>query len=178
MATTVTGRVLLDLSFQELISSGAKVGPLTTRLLADYDLVNGTSDGNIDRGWATRESGIGASVTTVYDVVAGLNNTEGSAISMAEVVLIAVRNRSTTAANYLTVGPDATNGFGVVSSNRGFWADATDRNVVPADGDSWLVLYSKGGVPASAGATDELAVITQGGTSGNGWDIMILGRSA
>lgn len=178
MSTTISGSVLLDLAFQEVISAGPKIGPVTSRLLASYDLVNGTSDGQIDRGYAKRETGIGASATTVYDVIAALNNTEGTSITMAEVVLVAIRNLSTTAANYLLVGPDATNGFGVVASNKGFWADASDRNVVPADGDSWVVLYSKGGVPAAAGSTDEIAVITQGGTSSNTWDIMVLGRSA
>lgn len=176
--TTISGKLLLDMSFQELIETGGKIGPVTSRLLANYDLANGTSDGQIDRAYYKRETGIGASTTTVYDVVGSLTNTEGTAISMAEVVLVAVRNLSTTAANYLTVGPDVSNGFGVVSSNRGFWADATDRNVVPADGDSWLVLYSEGGVPASAGSTDELAIITQGGTSANTWDVMVFGRSA
>ena len=63
-----------------------------------------------------------------------------------------------------------------MASNKGFWADASDRNVLSADGDSWLVLYSKSGVPAAAGTTDELAVITQGGTSLNTWEILILGR--
>lgn len=178
MATTISGRVLLDLSFQELIETGGKIGPVTSRLLADYDLVNGVADGNIDRAYYKRETGIGASTTTVYDVIGALNNTEGASISMAEAVLVAVKNRSTTAANWLSVGPDATNGFGVVAANKGFWADASDRNVVPADGDSWLVLYSKGGVPAVAATSDEIAVITQGGTSANTWDIMILGRSA
>lgn len=49
--------------------------------------------------------------------------------------------------------------------------------MVPADGGSWLVLHCKGGVPVAAGSTDELAVITQSGTSSNTWDIMILGRN-
>lgn len=178
MATTISAKFLLDLSMQEIIETGGKVGPVTSRLLANYDLNNGTSDGQVDRGYYKRETGIGASTTTAYDVVGALNNTEGQSISMAEVVLVAVRNLSTTATNYLTVGPKATNGFGVVASNKGFWADASDRNVLAADGDSWLVLYCKGGVAAAAGSTDELAVITQGGTSANTWDIMILGRSA
>ena len=62
-----------------------------------------------------------------------------------------------------------------------------DRNVVQADqatgvpesaGGSWLMLYAYSGVPASAGTTDELAVITQGGTSANTWEILVLARSA
>jgi hypothetical protein len=84
----------------------------------------------------------------------------------------------------LHIGPDSSNGFGVEASNKGFWADATDRNVVAADynsqdGDgSWVILMSRGGVPVSAGSTDELAVITQGSTSANTWDLLILGRSS
>lgn len=178
MASTFSARVLLDLYYREVVSSGLKAGPVEVPMRGDYDLTNGTADTQIDRAYYKRETGIGASATTVYDVVGGINTTENTAISMAEVVMIAVRNLSQTAANYLLVGPDATNGFGVVTANRGFWADASDRSVVPADGDSWLILYSKGGVPASAGSTDEIAVITQGGTSANTWEIMILGRSA
>lgn len=178
MSTTVTARVALDIVFNEVISSGLKQGALPARFLQEHALANGTSDGQIDRAYAKRETGIGASVTTVYDLVGSLTDTEGNTISFAEVVLIAIRNRSSTAANWLSMGPDATNGFGVVSSNKGFWADASDRTVIPADGDSWVVLYSRGGVPAAAGSTDELAVITQGGTSSNTWDILILGRSA
>lgn len=178
MSNTISGSVLLDLAFQEVIAFGNKAGPVTTRLREAYDLTNGTTDGSIDRAYAKREVSIGSAVTTVYDLVGSLTDTEGTTISAAEIVLIAVKNLSTTAANYLTVGPDATNGFGVVSSNKGFWADASDRNVIPADGYSWVVLHSRGGVPCSAGSTDELAVITQSGTSGNTWDLLVLARSA
>ena len=178
MSTTVSARVNLDLSFQEVISSGMKIGPVTTRMLESYDLTTGTSDGQINLAYGTTATGIAASTTTVYDLVGSLTDTEGNAISFAEIVLVAVKNLSTTAANYLTVGPDASNGFGVVASNKGFWADASDRNVVPADGYSWVVLHSRGGVPCAAGSTDELAVITQSGTSANTWALMVLGRSA
>lgn len=181
MSTIVSANVNLDIMFQEVITSGIKAGPITTRFLEQYDLTNGTTDGQIDRAYANRVSGIGASVTTVYDVVGALTNTEGTAISMAEVVLVAIRNLSTTAANYLTIGPDVSNGFGVVSSNKGFWVAAIGSgggSVVPADGYSWVVHHSRGGVPAVAATSDEIAVVTQSGTSSNTWDILILGRSA
>jgi len=181
VSTTISANVLLDLSFQEILSAGLKAGPITTRMLESYDLTNGTSDGQIDRAFAARATGIGSAVTTVYDVVGGLTNTEGTTISMAEVVLIAVKNLSQTAANYLTAGPDVSNGFGVVASNKGFWVAAIGSgggSVIPADGYSWVVLYSKGGVPAVAATSDEVSIVTQSGTSANTWDIMILGRSA
>lgn len=175
---TYAAKVLLDLTFTEVINSGMKVGPITNRLLESLDLVNGTADGQIDRAYAKTEGGIGSAVTTSYDLNGSLTGLDGTAINFAEVVLLAVRNKSSTAANWLSVGPGASTGFGIVSSNKGFWADVSDRNVIPADGDSWMVLYSKAGVPVVGGSSDLLAVITQSGTSSNTWDILILGRSA
>jgi len=159
-------------------------GAIHYPLAMNLTLANGTSAGQIDLAYGKRESGIGASVTTVYDLAGSLADKSGTTITFVEVVLIALLNRSATAANYLLMGPDATNGFGVVASNVGFWADASDRNAFAADynssdGDgSWGVLNCRTGVAVGAGSTDELAVITQGGTSANTWDIIIGGRSA
>lgn len=174
--STVSGSINLSILAREVLSSGISKGAISREFQAILDLPNGTNDQQINKCYAKRESGIGASVTTVYDLIGSLTDEDGTTINFDEVVLIAIRNLSSTAANYLTVGPDATAGFGAVASNKGFWADASDRNVLNADGDSWLVLYSKSGVPAAAGSTDELAVITQGSTSLNTWDILILGR--
>ncbi len=177
MAVTFNGKISLDIVFKELISSGNQTtGNNPSKFSFLVDLLTGTSDNQINVAYAKTESAIGSAVTTVYDLLGVLTDIEGTIINFDEVILIAIRNRSSTVANYLTVGPDATNGFGVVAANKGFWADASDRNVVVADGNSWMVLHSKIGVPAAAGSTDELAVITQGGTSANTWDIMILGR--
>ncbi|NBU17400.1 MAG: hypothetical protein EBS48_10425, partial [Actinobacteria bacterium] len=176
-ATTVSGRFSLDILFNEVISSGnQKSGVLQSRFADLVDLSTGTADNQVNVAYAKTETGISASTTTVYDLVGGLTSTDGTTLNFDEVVLVAVRNKSSTAANYLTVGPDATNGFGVIASNKGFWADASDRSVLAADGNSWLVLHSKGGVPAAAGSTDELAVITQSSTSANTWDLLVLGR--
>ena len=185
MASTLSAKVLLDIEMRELLQSGVRNGAIPTKVLRNLDLTTGTSDGNIDLAYYTRASGIGESVTTVYDLAGSLADLSGTTITFVEVVLVVVVNLSGTAANYLEVGPDATNGFGVVASNVGFWADASDRNVLSASfgatatgGGAWLVLHDEGGVAVAAGSTDELAVITQGGTSSNTWDILILGRSA
>lgn len=177
MATTFNGKVSLDVIFNEIVASGyQKTGNLQSKFSFLMDLPTGTTDNQINVGYAKTETGIGSGVTTSYDLVGGLTNTSGTTINFDEVVLIAIRNRSSTAANYLQVGPHSVNGFGVLSSNVGFWADASDRTIVPADGDSWVVLYCKGGVPAAAGSTDVLAVITGGAASAATWDILILGR--
>jgi hypothetical protein len=176
MATTFTARVALDLLFYEIRSSNVRPGQDIGRFNELIDMATGTSDNQINVAYAVEVTGIAASTTTVYDLIGTLTAEDGTVLNFDEVVLIAVKNLSTTAANYLLVGPDSTNGFGAVASNKGFWNAAADRNVLAADGGSWMVLHSKGGVPAAAGSTDELAIITQSGTSSNTWRLMILGR--
>lgn len=179
MAVTVSGKVSLDVLIREVFTSTVGARGLKEHFYQLLkDLPNGTADNQINRVYSKVESGIGASVTTVYDLAGSLTDAEAATITFAEVVLIVLVNLSTTAANYLTMGPDATNGFGVVASNKGFWADASDRSVALADGEAAVILYSKTGVPVTAGSLDELAVITQGGTSANTWLILIAGRSA
>ena len=179
MAVTVSGKVSLDVLIREVLTSNAiKRGLQEHVYQLIKDLPNGTSDNQINRVYSKVETGIGASVTTVYDLAGVLTDAEAATITFAEIVLVVLVNLSSTAANHLLIGPDATNGFGVVASNRGFWADATDRNVAIADGESAVILYSKQGVTVTAGSADEIAVVTQGGTSSNTWLILVVGRSA
>jgi len=184
MSSTITARVALSVSFNEIATGVLPKGVWRSPIAMDLKMANGTTTGQVDLAYGITATGIGASVTTVYDLAGSLTDLSGATITFVDVCTIAIRNKSATVANYLTVGPDATAGFGVVASNLGFWADASDRNVVSADynasdGDSsWLILHCRTGVVVGAGSTDELAVITQGGTSANTWDIVILGRSA
>lgn len=176
MSTTYNGRIHLEIALNEIIASALKNGTVGSVFrVGPTDLPAGTSDGQINVGFYKRETGIGSAVTTVYDLVGSLTNTEGTTINFDEVTLIGIRNLNTTAANYILIGPDATAGFGALASNKGFWADASDRNVIMADGNSWTIFHSYTGVPAVAATTDELAVITSA-TTGNTWDIIILGR--
>lgn len=186
MANTFTGSFDINVTLNEIVSSGGlRSGSIPTRFLQQLSMATGTADGQVNVGYYKRESGIGASVTTSYDLVGGLTDASGNAINIDEVVLIAIRNLSATAANYLVMAPNATNGFGIVSSNKGFWAAAGGSgggSVIPADYDSatdtgsWVVLHSRVGIPAAAGSTDILSVITQSATSSNTWDIVIIGR--
>lgn len=186
MANTFTGSFDINVTLNEIVTSGGlRSGSVPTRFLQQLQMANGTADGQVNVGYYKRESGIGASVTTSYDLVGGLTDASGNNINIDEVVLVAVRNLSATAANHLIVGPHATNGFGIVSSNKGFWQAAVGSgggNVIAADYDSttdtgaWFVLHERNGVPAVGGSTDILAVVTQSGTSSNTWDIVIIGR--
>lgn len=177
MGTTFSATVRLDIFFREVLSGALRTGGVLEQSLVEaLDLAPGTLDGQINAAFAKTETGIGASVTTTYDLIGSLKSSDGTTLNFDEVVLVAIRNRSSTAANFLLVGPASPNGFGALAGSAGFWNAAADRNVVCADGDSWTVMYSKVGVPATAGIADLLAVITAGGTSANTWDILILGR--
>lgn len=176
--STFKGSVNIDILLNEIVSNGLSNGPIPTRFLEQFPLMTGTADGQINKGHYHREVGIGSAVTTLYDLVGSITDMSGNVINFDEVVLIAIKNLSSTAANYLTIGPNATAGFGVVSSNVGFWAAAIGSgggSIIPADGGSWTIFHCYSGVPAVGGSTDKLAVVTQA-TTGNTWDIIILGR--
>ena len=177
MSSTFKATLNLDLLLTEIVSSGLMNGPLAPRFLEQLNMMTGTSDGQVNVGYYKRESGI-ANTTTTYDLIGSLKDNSQTTINFDEVVLIAIKNLSTTAANYLTIGPDATNGFGAISANKGFWSAALGSGggtVVTADGGSWTVFHAYTGVPATAGTGDKLSVITTG-TSLNTWDIIIIGR--
>lgn len=180
MATTetVNGKISLDILFNEILTGTPEdQGVYKRKFSALVDLATGTSNNQINVAWAKTEAAI-ANTTTVYDLIGSLTNTAGTTLNFDEVVLIAVKNLSSTAANYITFGPDATAGFGVLASNVGFWSAALGSgggSVVPADGGSWTVMHCVGGVPAAAGSTDELSVVTTA-VALNTWQIMLLGR--
>ena len=100
--STVSGSINLSILAREVLSSGISKGAISREFQAILDLPNGTNDQQINKCYAKRESGIGASVTTVYDLIGSLTDEDGTTINFDEVVLIAIRNLSSTAANYLT----------------------------------------------------------------------------
>ena len=187
MAATFTYQAALSLCLDVSMAyaNGANTGPLGPRIEANARLANGTTDGKIDRAWFGTYSGIGSGVTTTIDLAGALTDPSGATISFAEVCAIFIRNKSSTAANGIKVGPAASNGFGIESGNKGFWADASDRNFVQADstadvtgGGSFIMLYNISGCPVVAGTGDQFVIITGGSASAAAFDVIILGRSA
>jgi hypothetical protein len=183
MASTLKGSIHFRITGNEVISNGPLRGSNKHEMELMLDLPTGTADGNINLVYSTIYTGIGSGVTTLLDLSGSVSDISGATIAFAEVVTIAVRNLSDTDTNYIAMGPDATNGFGVVASNRGFWADASDRVIINGDFDAqsndggWVILHARGGVAVSAGSTDELAFVTAGSASGATWAVVILGRS-
>lgn len=183
MSSTFNAALHLDLIATELFASGNKRGPLPARILSDVRMATGTADGAINKAFYKQYTGIGAGVTTSIDLVGSLTDASGDTINFDEVVLIFIRNLSSAAANYLEIGPHATNGFGVLASNRGVWKDISDRTILPADstaanlgGGAFFLHYNVAGVPAAAGSTDILAITTGGSASAAAFEVLILGR--
>ena len=174
MPSTFSGFLNLTAQANELIDEGIASGSIPAKIVEELSFSQGTSAGQINKAYYKRESGISSSVTTVYDLIGTLTDKSGATINFDQVVLIIIKNLSTDTADHLEVGPDSSHGFGVLASNQGFWKDASDRSIVPAN--SFAVWYSYAGVPAAAGSSDELAVITPSGSAANTWDILILGR--
>jgi hypothetical protein len=183
MSSTFTANLDLSLIMDELITDGNTKGAPKTTLLNLVRFANGTANGQINKGWHKLYTGIAASTTTSIDLIGTLTDRSGNVINFDEVVLIYIRNLSDTAANYLEVGPHATNGFGVLAANRGIWKDASDRNIIPADstsgatgGGAFFLWHNVAGVPAAAGSTDILAITTGGSASAATFEVLILGR--
>lgn len=180
--STPSAKVVIDVQAVEILKSGITAGVIPSKFLVNLDLNNGLTDGSIDLVYAVSESGIAASTITSYDLSGSLKNAFGQAVVFAEVCFIALRNTRTTALAFLDIGPHATNGFGRVSSSRGFWppdiaADADQGSIVAPD--SWIVMYAKDGVPVTAATADILRVSTSSVVgSANSWDLLVMGRSA
>lgn len=183
MASTFTATMDIRVALTQMLSDGLQQGALPVEFLSRLRMATGTSDGQINKGWYKKYTGIGSSVTTSIDLVGALTDNSAATINFDEVVLLAIRNLSSTAANYLEVGPHATNGFGILTANRGWWKDVSDRSIIPADatttdvgGGGWTIWYSPAGIPAAAGSTDILSIATGGSASGATFEVLILGR--
>lgn len=181
MANSPFAKLSLSIVGADAISGGLRNGTLPIPIQEVLNLTNGVNDGQIDRLYYKQETGMPASTVNSYDLAGSLTDAEGTTITFAEVCLLFVRNRRTTALAYLDVGPHATAGFGRLASSKGFWpadaaADADQGNIVGPG--SFMLLYDKVGVPVTATTIDILRITTSGVSgSTNAWDLLILGRS-
>jgi hypothetical protein len=170
MPITHSAKIEMNLELKSIIADGINAGIIPAKILEKLELRGGIADGQIDKGFSITESAKPASGTTTYDLTS--LSFYGSSIVFDEIVLIAIRNKRTTAGAYLNVGPNAANGFG----DTGPWADASDRSQVGPSG--WFVMYNPTGWPVDG--THKSLDVTTSAVAGaiNSWDILILGRSA
>lgn len=187
-----SAKIRLSLELFERVLTGLRSGTIPAVIEEYIDLENGTTDGSAcDKMYQIKESAKAASSTTSYDLAGGaLTDIDGATVTFAEVCLICLINKRTTALAYILVGPHTTNGFGVLAAGKGFWGahvTAGGGNIIgPAgtptpgnSGGSWVCLYDYTGVPVGAGATDVLAVVCSAVFGDiNAWEGVIIGRSA
>lgn len=124
---------------------------------------------SLDVVFSDRRS-ISASGNEVLDLAGSLSGALGNTLTFAKGHLVVIVNRNTTDGDDLQVGPDSTAGW------VGAWADASDRNKVPAGG--FLIWYDPNGQAVGAGSTDEINVAEVGGANTVSYDILILGSSS
>jgi len=177
MSNTVSSKIDLSIHTRQVLSDGLEAGTISEKFLVSLDLKNGATSGKIDAAYSAQATAIAASTTTSIDLVAGINDPFGTAISFATVNLIAIRNLRSTAGAYLDVGPHATHGFGL-SETEGPWIAALGSGGGNRIGPSgWFVFYSVAGVACTGGESDILATITSAiAGSTNSWDLVVLGQ--
>jgi len=179
---TASASVSLQITARDVLNSGLSRGVIPIQFSQVLELNNGLTDANIDLAWSVTRVAMPASATTNMDLHGALTDSFGNVVQFAEVVLIALVNNRLDAGAYLLLAPAAANGFGRLTTSKGFWpadiaADGDQGNIVGPS--SWLCLYDPTGVPTAAGTADILSITTSavvGAT--NGWSILVLGRSA
>lgn len=163
---------LFALAREYLISENKSIaGP--NEIKAEFTLEDGTSAGQIDLVFSDRRTlSVG---NEVLDLAGTLTDSFGNTITFAKVMMVLIKNRSTTDGDDLEVGPDATNGW------AGAFADASDRVVVAAgrtaDEPGLFLWFDPRGQAVSAGSTDELYIENVGANDVD-YDILIVGTSA
>ena len=173
MAVIRNARINLAIRANENLNEGERSIP--SRVLIDEAarLSSGNGVGQIDAVYYERLTGVGASVKSAFTLTGALSDRFGNNIDFAEVISITIVNQSDTTGNSLFLG--ANDNFGVHSGGLGFWELAGHRCVIPPGG--WVSLYNPDGVPVVASTGDGLEVETNSASSGNAFDILILGRS-
>ena len=99
MSSTFNAALHLDLIANELYVTGNKRGPISSKILSDVRMATGTVDGAINKAFYKQYTGIGAGVTTSIDLVGAITDASGDTVNFDEVVLIFIRNLSSTAAS-------------------------------------------------------------------------------
>jgi hypothetical protein len=150
--------------------SGDLVSPRGTHVFPpssaqNTEIATGTSDNQIDRVWSDTRSAAGAA--DPLDVRGGITSQlDGSTIQLADLCLVAIRNKSTTAT--LSIG-------GGSNPITGLWGASGDIIKIPPGG-IFLWWAPDDGIATVAGTGDILNV--DPGAFTIEYDILLAGRSA
>jgi len=113
---------------------------------------------------------LSASANEDIDLAGTMTDAYGTAVTLVKIKLLIIVNTNTTDGDDLQVGPAASNGCDC------FWADASDRSIVPAGGI--LYLRAPNGLAVAAGTADLINVAEVGGANANTYRIIVAGTSS
>lgn len=166
MANTLTARLAITLT--AALANDNALAPATASLSYPYTYswADGTAINTANRIYAAR---LTLSTTpTDIDLAGSLADPLGGTVTFAKVVGLIVKNRSTTAAEIVTVGGDAAAFL--------FTSAANDSIPVGPDGLLMAVNPSLAGYPVTGTTADILQLVAATGTPSV--DLIVIGRSA
>jgi hypothetical protein len=174
MATTLTGKILAELSWNQ-IKTGELSSPTDqAKLSSSTSLTAGTDENQIDVLFHDERVVSAATPSDDLDIYGVLVNEFGSTINLAEVVAILIVNLSETTLDKLLVG-----GAGAGNNAWGapFNGSQTEKVTV---GPSGVMLLSNpiDGLAVTGGSQDVLRIGYSGASGSITYDIVLLGRSA
>lgn len=128
---------------------------------------SGTTATKADRVWSDTRSAA-ASADTI-DLLGTLTDASGTTISFVDVLLFAIKNKSTTATENLTVGAG--------SNNWSTWAGASGHQVVIPPGGAFVWFAGTVDDEQPTAGTGDILTIDPGSDTIS-YDIIVLGRSS
>lgn len=130
---------------------------------------DGTGANQADLAFSDQRT-ISAAANEDIDLAGGHNDAYGNAVTLVKIKLLVVENTNTADGDDLQVGPASSNGCDC------FWADSSDRNVVPAGGA--LIIYDPNGLAVTAGTGDLINIAEVGGSNANTYNLLVVGTSS
>ena len=169
MAATFTGNIKVTLSGTYNNALDLHTGTSNFAVQFSDALTNGTAVNTADLFWSDQRS-VATGTPDDLDLAGGLTDLYGNTLTFARIKGIYIHNTSTTAAEILSVGGDATAAF--VN-----WVDnSSDVINVGPDGVMFLYTPSAAGYAVTATTGDILQVASDSGTIT--YNIVLIGASA
>ena len=171
MAVVVSGKIDLSIQIAELVTGSVRAGgpSVHTFDLSTYQTVrmaNGTSAGQIDEVYSSKDTAIGAGATADIDFAGSLVDITGAALSFAKLKLLHFYNGGT-----VSIKIKAKTAIALP------WFDGTTDSVVLKAGDS-LTFFSPTGITVGAGATDQITITNTSGGAAAAYTMIAAGTSA
>lgn len=164
---STTGTMTLKVTSREVVTGDLRDATADHLWQQVFDWESGTAATQADRVWSDTRSAA-ASADTI-DLLGTLTDISGTTISFVEVAGFAIRNKSTTSTENLTVGAGSNNWSG--------WAGASGHQVVIPPGGAFVWFAGTVDANSPTAGTGDILTIDPGSDTIS-YDIIIFGRSA